>query len=107
MIEGSLSGSLPLNNGSGSGRPKNIRIHNIVPAVLTGCFCSGLEFYCKLDENVSRLLSRVNGVVKVQEEERQQLTQSTTKKAAEARYLVLDPILTFNATNFCRKAAEA
>jgi hypothetical protein len=47
-----------------------------------------LEFYCKLDENVSRLLSRVNGVVKVQEEERQQLTQSTNKKAAEARYLV-------------------
>ncbi len=77
------------------------------------CFCSGLEFYCKLDENVSRLLSRVNGVVKVQEEERQQLTQSTTKKAAEARYLVQSSlliwilILNFNAKNFFRKAAEA
>ncbi len=75
--------------------------------------CSGLEFYCKLDENVSRLLSRVNGVVKVQEEERQQLTQSTTKKAAEARYLVQPSlrigilILNFNAKNICRKAAEA
>jgi hypothetical protein len=55
---------------------------------------------------VSRLLSRVNGVVKVQEEERQQLTQSTTKKAAEARYLVQSSlriwmlILIFNAKKF-------
>ncbi len=58
---------------------------------------------------MSRLLSRVNGVVKVQEEERQQLTQSTTKKAAEARYLVLSSlriwilILTFNAKKFRRR----
>ena len=44
-----------------------------------------MEFYSKLDQNVSRLLARVNGVVRVQEEERQQLTQSTSKKAAEAR----------------------
>ncbi len=80
MIEGSRSA--PLTNGSG-GSAGSQRL-----ALRCLCFCSGLEFYCKLDENVSRLLSRVNGVVKVQEEERQQLTQSTTKKAAEARYLV-------------------
>jgi hypothetical protein len=57
-------------------------------AVLTWiCYpCVGLEFYSKLEQNVSRLLARVNGVVRVQEEERQQLTQSTNNKAAQARY---------------------
>ncbi len=30
----------------------------------------GLEFYCKLEGNVSRLLDRTKGVVKVQQEER-------------------------------------
>ena len=61
----------------------------------------GLEFYDKLDGNVSKLLDRVKGVVKVQAEERNQIMQSSEKKAAEARALSLsliagnDPKLNF------------
>jgi len=49
----------------------------------------GLEFYDKLEVNVSKLLARVGGVVKVQEEDRQANMVETEKKAAEARALSL------------------
>ena len=52
----------------------------------------GLEFYDKLDGNVSKLLDRVKGVVKVQDEDRNQILQSSEKKAAEARALSLSLI---------------
>merc|ERR550519_790025 len=49
----------------------------------------GLEFYEKLEVNVDKLLARVGGYGKVQEEERQALMKTTEKKAAEARALSL------------------
>jgi len=49
----------------------------------------GLEFYDKLDVNVSKLLARVGGVVKVQEEERNQQMSSSTQRAQDARALSL------------------
>ena len=49
----------------------------------------GLEFYAKLEKNVNKLLSRVEGVIKVQVEERNQLLDSSAKKIAEARALSL------------------
>merc|ERR1719318_841878 len=52
----------------------------------------GLEFYDKLDVNVSKLLARVGGVVKVQEEERTQQMTSSAQKAADARALSLSLI---------------
>ena len=52
----------------------------------------GLEFYDKLDGNVSKLLDRVKGVVKVQDEERTQILTTSEQKAAEARALSLSLI---------------
>ena len=52
----------------------------------------GLEFYDKLEGNVSKLLDRVKGVVKVQEEERNQILKTSEQKAAEARALSLSLI---------------
>ena len=52
----------------------------------------GLEFYDKLDGNVSKLLDRVKGVVKVQNEERTQVLRTSEQKAAEARALSLSLI---------------
>ena len=52
----------------------------------------GLEFYDKLDGNVSKLLDRVKGVVKVQDEERTQILATSEQKAAEARALSLSLI---------------
>ena len=40
----------------------------------------GLEFYRKLETNVSKLLQRVKGTCKVQEEEREQIIARNTKK---------------------------
>ena len=49
----------------------------------------GLEFYDKLEANVSKLLARVGGVVKVQEEERTAQLSSSAMKAADAHALSL------------------
>ena len=49
----------------------------------------GLEFYDKLEANVSKLLARVGGVVKVQEEERAAQLNSSAMKAADAHALSL------------------
>ena len=47
----------------------------------------GLEFYDKLEGNVTKLLARVGGVVKVQQDERGAMMTSSAKKVEEARAL--------------------
>ena len=42
----------------------------------------GLEFYKKLETNVSRLLARCRGICKVQQEEREQITNRYKPKGA-------------------------
>ncbi|XP_054720736.1 tyrosine-protein phosphatase non-receptor type 23-like [Uloborus diversus] len=48
---------------------------------------TGLEFYKKLQENVSRLFTRVRSVTKVQDEERSQITEAELRKGSRVSTL--------------------
>ena len=50
----------------------------------------GIEFYRKLETNVTKLLQRIRGVARVQEEERQHITQRNQPKG---KYTYLLPPL--------------
>ncbi|XP_050309351.1 tyrosine-protein phosphatase non-receptor type 23 [Anthonomus grandis grandis] len=56
----------------------------------------GVEFYTKLEANVSKLLQRIKGAIKVQQEEREQMLAKSVSKQEEVR--AVNPVVSSTAT---------